>query len=139
MQTKILAATCLSALVAQASANNGARVASGLIQSFIHEDLSHQIHECINNEYFIEAQSLPLLTVLRQGGKLGYAQAIKLTSQIVRELPAELDDCEGITQELHKLRELAATFDNEADFSKMVDSAIQSNYSQIESASSDAL
>lgn len=73
MQTKILAAACFSVLAAQASANNGARIASGLVKPFVHEDLSQQIHECISNEYFIEAQSLPLLTVLRQGGELGYA------------------------------------------------------------------
>ena len=134
MQNKILAATCLSLLAANAAAfdkNDAVGVAAGIVQGITHNDDLSMMKECITNADSIESQIMTLVADLKEGNMEGVKKAISEFGHMAKQLPADLKNCKGMEADIIQLEQLALVFTHPIELAARLEANMLRHYSEL--------
>ena len=85
---------------------------AGLIEGLIGKDDLPEIQKCLKNTEALEQEITNAISDLSKGDLGDIIKAVQEIGQIVRELPADLDDCQNIQGDVTKITTWAKQFAN---------------------------
>lgn len=142
MQNKILAATCLSLLTANAAAfdkNDAVNVAAGIVEGITHNDDLSMMKECITNADSIESQIMAMVADLKEGNMEGVMKAISVFGEMAKQLPADLKNCKGMEADIVEIEQLAVIFTHPTELAARLESNMLRHYSELIDDVTDAI
>jgi hypothetical protein len=87
---------------------------AGMIYGLIEKDDLPEIQKCMTNADTLEAEITEAFADFSKGDFQDILKAVQEVGEIVKEVPADLADCEGMDADLAKLEAWAAIFTNPA-------------------------
>ena len=132
MNPKVLAATI--ALVSNYSAFSPADVENflgGFIFGLIQKDDLSQIQKCLSDAGGLEKEIEEAFTDFAKGDVADIMAGITLVGKIIQELPADLQDCQGMQGDIDRIEKWAAIFSDPSALVKVVTTNVIKNFSAL--------
>ena len=104
---------------------------AGMIYGLIKEDDLPEIQKCMTNADTLETEITEAFEDFSKGDFKDILKAVQEVGEIVKEVPADLADCEGMSDDLAKLEAWAAIFTNPAKLVSTLTKNLLANWKQV--------
>ena len=104
---------------------------AGLLYGMIQKDDLPQIQNCLTNAESLEVEITNAVSDISKGDFQDILKAVQEVGEIVKEVPSDLADCEGMSDDLAKLEAWAAIFTNPAKLVSTLTKNLLANWKQV--------
>ena len=103
----------------------------GFVFGLIQKDDLPEIQKCLKNASSLEAEVTNAISDLSKGDVADIIKAVEEMGQIVKELPADLADCQGMTDDIAKIENWAKIFAHPTTLIETITKNLLANWSTI--------
>ena len=104
---------------------------AGMIYGLIEKDDLPEIQKCMKNADTLELEITEAFADFSKGDFQDILKAVQEVGEIVKEVPADLADCEGMDADLAKIEAWAAIFTNPAKLVSTLTKNLLANWKQV--------